>query len=233
MKNQKTLRSNNFSLKMNRKVLNTEEENSVKLCASMLSTGEVVGLPTDTIYGLACNANDPKSIQRLYAIKGRNENKPVAICVGEIKDVRHWGEADHLSDELLNRLLPGPVTIVLHKSENLDNPYLNPGVDKIGIRIPDFDFIRNICRKSQFPIALTSANKSSENSTLRVEEFKHLWPSLGGVFDGGCLGKLESQRAGSTVIDLSEHNSCYVIRKGVAIDQVSSVLKEFDIDIKN
>lgn len=218
---------------MNQKVLRTEEEESVELCSNLLKAGDVIALPTDTIYGLACSATNPTAIQKLYTIKGRNEKKPVAICVSEIEDVRHWAQADHLPDKLLHKLLPGPVTLVLHKSEYLDNPYLNPGVSKIGIRIPNFNFIREICKHFKVPVALTSANKSAEKSTLNIEEFKHLWPLLGGVFDGGCLGCNESQRAGSTVIDLSDQGFCHVIRRGIAFDQVSSILKDFGIKIKD
>ena len=129
---------------------------------------------------------------------------------------------------MLKFLLPGPVTIVVHKSKNLDNPYLNPGIKKIGIRIPDFDFIRNVSREFQYPIALTSANKSSERSTLNVSEFEKLWPQLGAVFDGGQLGLTDAQRAASTVIDLSKENVYKIIREGVAVKDTVEILERFN-----
>lgn len=204
----------------------TTDHRSVRMAASLLRSGSVIGIPTDTIYGLAVSANDPEAIRRLYEIKGRNEEKPVAICVSDFIDLRHYGQAEHLSDELLKKLLPGPVTIVLHKSIHLNNPYLNPGTEKIGIRIPDFDFIRDVCREFLQPIALTSANISSERSSLNIIEFKHLWPSLGAVFDGGSLSDSEENRKGSTVIDLSEPNEYKIIRKGIAFgNTINSVEK--------
>lgn len=211
------------------KVLKTSEGSAVKVAAQLLREGKVIGIPTDTIYGLACSANDENAIKRLYEIKGRNEEKPVAICVSDYKDLKHWGRADHLSDELIKQLLPGPVTIVLNKSIYLKNPYLNNGIEKIGIRIPDFNFIRDVCREFQQPMALTSANKSSEKSTLNVEEFKHLWPSLGAVFDGGALSDSEEQRKGSTVIDLSEPGEYQVIRQGIAYDKTISAVESYKI----
>lgn len=203
--------------------------NSSEFASELLSDGSVIALPTDTVYGLACSANDPAAIQKLYKIKGREENKPVAICVAEYDDLRYWGEAKHIPVSLLKMLLPGAVTIVVYKSKYLNNPFLNPGVDKIGIRIPDFDFIRNISRSFKYPIALTSANKSSEKSTLKIEEFKHLWSQLGAVFDGGQLGILEEQRAASTVIDLSKEGFYKIIREGVAIKHTLEVMKQFKI----
>lgn len=209
------------------KVFKILDPKSIKIASNLLESGSVIGIPTDTIYGLAVSANDPEAIKRLYDVKGRNEEKPVAICVSDFPNLKHWGRADHLSDELLNKLLPGPVTIVLHRSIYLNNPYLNPGTEKIGIRIPDFNFIRDVCREFAQPIALTSANKSSERSSLNINEFKHLWPSLGAVFDGGNLSDSEENRKGSTVIDLSEPNEYKVIRQGIAYDTTINVIEQY------
>lgn len=208
-------------------IIKANAKHAIRQAANLLGSGQVIALPTDTVYGLACSANDPKAIQRLYAIKGRKETKPVAICVAEYEELRHWGDADHLPDKLLEQLLPGPVTIIVNKSYHLNNPFLNPGVQEIGIRIPDFDFIRNVSRVFRFPIALTSANKSSEQSTLNVREFAHLWPLLGAVFDGGPLGLREEQRAASTVIDLSRPRWYEIIRKGVASEHTVRVVEDF------
>ncbi|XP_062551629.1 threonylcarbamoyl-AMP synthase-like [Armigeres subalbatus] len=208
-------------------VINANDDQAIRQAANLLESGKVIALPTDTVYGLACSANDPNAIQRLYAIKGREEKKPVAICVADFCDFRFWGQADHLPDKLLAQLVPGHVTLIVRKSANLDNPYLNPGVEKIGIRIPDFDFIRNVSREFRLPVALTSANKSSEQSTLNVKEFQKLWPALGAVFDGGQLGVQEEQRAASTVIDLSQIGLYKVIREGVAVEHTIRVVEQF------
>lgn len=202
---------------------------AVALAKDHLSQQRVIALPTDTVYGLACSANSEQAIQRLYEIKGRNEEKPVAICVGDIEDFYHWGDGGHLPKEMLSQLLPGPVTIVVNRSQYLNNPFLNNGIRKIGIRIPDFDFIRNLSRSFKEPIALTSANRSSEKSTLRVDEFKALWPQLGVVIDGGQLGLTESQRSASTVIDLSEVGFYNIIREGVAATHTKQVVECFNI----
>lgn len=89
-----------------------------------------------------------------------------------------------------------------------------------------------LCRELNEPIALTSANKSAEQSTLNISEFQNLWSELGGVFDGGCLSQTEDQRAGSTVIDLSNLPSCSVIRKGSAYQKTKSILEKFNIIVE-
>jgi tRNA threonylcarbamoyl adenosine modification protein (Sua5/YciO/YrdC/YwlC family) len=214
------------------KQLIVPDDNRVAEAAHHLRAGNVIALPTDTVYGLACSANNPIAIQKLYDIKGRDENKPVAICVANLLELRKWGEASHLTNSLLTQLLPGAVTIVLYKSSKLDNPYLNPGVRKIAIRIPDQSFIQKVSTAFNYPIALTSANRSSEKSTLEVSEFKDLWSQLGAIFDGGHLGEHtdeQLQRSASTIVDLSEPGFYAINRQGCALQQTINVMKEFDI----
>lgn len=210
-------------------ILSSEEFASVK-AAEFLGKGQVIAVPTDTIYGLACSANCPEAIKKLYAIKGRDSAKPVAICVTYVNDVRKWGEADHLPDDLLHSLLPGPVTVVLEKTKYLDNPFLNPTTTKIGIRIPNHNFMNRVTKSFDKPVALTSANFSNEQSTLSIREFEHLFGHLGAVFDGGVLSQgLEQNRTGSTVIDLSQTGVYNVIRRGISYDRVVKIVESFGL----
>ncbi|XP_023174862.1 yrdC domain-containing protein, mitochondrial [Drosophila hydei] len=209
-------------------ICSAESLNALKLAEQCLQQGKVIALPTDTVYGLACDANNEQAIQRLYEIKGRDEHKPVAICVNDIAALRRYGQASHLSDELLTRLLPGPLTIIVERTAHLSNRFLNPSTSKIGIRIPDFQFIRNLCASWQEqPLALTSANRSSAPSSLEINEFHALWPQLGAIFDAGRIGQTEERRLASTVIDLAKPGCYQIVRSGVALKQTLSVLHEF------
>ncbi|XP_032571648.1 yrdC domain-containing protein, mitochondrial [Drosophila sechellia] len=203
---------------------------ALQLARQCLLGGQVIALPTDTVYGLACDANNETAIQRLYEIKGRDEHKPVAICVHNISALRRFGQAAHLSDELLTRLLPGPLTIVIERTVQLSNRFLNPSTSKIGIRIPDFNFMRDLCGVWQEqPLALTSANRSSAPSSLQVSEFRSLWPQLGAVFDAGRIGLTEERRLASTVIDLATPGYFEIVRAGVALKPTLSLMDEFGI----
>lgn len=216
----------------NAKIVRCFDKSAVELAAERLHQGEVIALPTDTVYGLACSANDPHAIQKLYDIKGRDEEKPVAVCVSSISQLKHYSEASHLPDELLHRLLPGAVTIILNKSKYLNNPFLNNGIRKIGLRIPDYEFIQNVSAEFVDPIALTSANRSGASSTLDVHEFRDLWPDLGVIFDGGHLGDIDNdmkQRCASTVVDLSTPSFYQITRNGIAMEHTVKTLNEFNI----
>ena len=93
-----------------------------------------------------------------FTFLGRFFSKPLSICIGEIHDFNKWCHVN-IPEELLQELLPGPVTLCF-KRKKLLNPELNPNSEIIGIRIPDDSFIRQVCRKTNLPLALTSANIS-------------------------------------------------------------------------
>lgn len=200
-------------------------EEAVTKAVEMLKNGSVIALPTDTIYGIAADAKSDSSIRELYKIKGRDFDKPIALCVGSTADVNLWGKTDNLPENLVESLLPGPVTLLLERTDTI-SLNLNPGVGKVGIRVPDSDFIRMVASSLGSAIALTSANVSCEPSTVRVEEFKHLWPLLGGVFDAGHLGE---SRAGSTVVDLTQAGKYTIVRSGSASEQTIKKLKQFGL----
>lgn len=127
-------------------------------------------------------------------------------------------------------LLPGPLTIVIERTSQLSNRFLNPSTSKIGIRIPDFNFMRDLCAVWQEqPLALTSANRSSAPSSLQVSEFRSLWPQLGAVFDAGRIGLTEERRLASTVIDLATPGYFEIVRAGVALKPTLSLMDEFGI----
>lgn len=189
----------------------------INTTARVLQEGGVIGVPTDTVYGLACLAQNSQSIKNMYNVKGRNGSKPLAICVGNIQDIYRYCQVN-VADELLWDLLPGPVTLVFERSESL-NPDLNPFTSLVGVRIPDHAFIQLLAQTCSEPLALTSANISSQTSTLMVQEFQDLWPQLSLVVDGGPVGNIMSpeSRLGSTVVDLSVPGKYSIIRPGCAL----------------
>ncbi|XP_067457049.1 yrdC domain-containing protein, mitochondrial [Thunnus thynnus] len=186
-----------------------------------LKEGHVVAVPTDTIYGLACLAQNSDAIRKTYGIKGRNGQKPLAICVGEIQDIYKYCKV-MVKKELLRDLLPGPVTLVFERSEVLNTDF-NPFTSLVGVRIPDHAFMRRLCQMCREPLALTSANISSQTSTVAVNEFKELWPKVAVVVDGGPIG--DQSRLGSTVVDLSVHGKYRIIRPGCALSSTVNVLQ--------
>lgn len=196
---------------------------AIKEATSLLKDGKIIALPTDTIYGIACLAENNDSLKKLYEIKQRDLMKPIAICVNNLDDIYKWGKVT-VDRQILNELLPGPVTLVFERSEML-NKNLNPSTNLIGIRIPDDAFVYSLTFFNN-PLVLTSANLSSETSASTIQEFKKIWPKLDAIFDAGQLNHSDPFHLGSTVVDLSVSNKFKIIRKGCAIDKVLKVLKD-------
>ncbi|CAN6301885.1 unnamed protein product [Urochloa humidicola] len=190
-----------------------------------INSGQVIAVPTDTIYGFACDACSAGAVNRIYEIKGRIQTRPLAICVADVSDISRFALVDHLPHGLLDCLLPGPVTVVLKRGENsiLDRS-LNPGLDSIGVRVPDLDFIRSIARSAGSALALTSANLSGRPSSVSVKDFEDLWPHCSYVFDGGML---PSGRAGSTIVDLITPGVYKILRDGSSREETTAVLGKF------
>lgn len=196
---------------------------ALKMAVASLKKGSVIAVPTDTIYGIAGLAQNDDAITRMYNIKNRTCTKPIAISVGDIDDLYKWSKVV-VPREVLEDLLPGPVTVVSERSVEL-NHALNPGTSLVGIRIPDHTFMRRLAQSCGEPVALTSANKSSAQSTLTLDEFEYLWPQLDLLVDGGVLSDTDKARLGSTVVDLSQQGCYRIIREGSAYKRTVDILK--------
>lgn len=202
---------------------------SLAIAVTLLQQNEIIAIPTDTIYGLAGIVSSTSSIEKLYEIKNRDKDKPLSISISNVNDIKKWGVVDHLPQDLLPLILPGPITIILKRTPAL-NPALNPNHDTVGIRIPYFKFI-NCISAIVGPLALTSANLSNKASCLYASEFENLWPMLGGIFyDSTKFGKSHSKlRKGSTIVDLSKPGYYKIVRAGVRVNGICSILTKFGL----
>uniref|UniRef100_A0A8D1KQP8 Threonylcarbamoyl-AMP synthase n=1 Tax=Sus scrofa TaxID=9823 RepID=A0A8D1KQP8_PIG len=140
---------------------------ALRAAVAELRAGAVVAVPTDTLYGLACSASCSEALGAVYLAKGRSETKPLAVCLGRVADVYRYCHV-RVPEGLLNDLLPGPVTLVMERSEEL-NKDLNPFTPLVGVRIPDHAFMQDLAQVFGGPLALTSANLSSQASSLNVQ----------------------------------------------------------------
>ena len=173
---------------------------AVKHAAELLRAGEVVALPTETVYGLAANALNEQAVAKIFQIKDRPANNPVIVHVASLemakRCVSNWPE---LADILSNSFWSGPLTLVLPRAEIIpDN--VTAGGATVGIRWPSHPFIQAVISECGFPLAAPSANLSSRVSPTNAG---HVRAQLGGkiplIVDGG-----QSQIGiESTVLDLT------------------------------
>uniref|UniRef100_A0A6G1SC52 Threonylcarbamoyl-AMP synthase n=1 Tax=Aceria tosichella TaxID=561515 RepID=A0A6G1SC52_9ACAR len=211
------------------------DREQVNFACGILNKSGVIALPTDTLYGLAAVANDSKALDKIYKIKGRDAGKPLAVCVADVAEIPQVADIGKNDMDVFRSLLPGPVTLVLKRSSSL-NKDLNPNVPTIGVRVPCHNFIIALCDQLG-PLALTSANKSGEKSPLVIDDFKEIWDELDCIFDAGPTREnfveqsnvFSKERAGSTVIDLSDQERKYykIIREGCALHRSINILTRF------
>ncbi|KAE8038851.1 hypothetical protein FH972_011322 [Carpinus fangiana] len=192
-----------------------------------LKAGKVIAVPTDTLYGFACDACSLEAVNRIYEIKGRNLTSPLAICVGDVSDIKRFAVTDHLPHGLLDSLLPGPVTVILRRGESsILEKSLNRGLDSVGVRVPDCNFIRAVARGSGSALALTSANLSGQPSSVYIKDFENLWQHCAFVYDGGLL---PAGRAGSTIVDLTRVGKYKIVRPGSAQEETVAILERHSL----
>ncbi|KAK4441168.1 YrdC domain-containing protein, mitochondrial [Sesamum alatum] len=189
--------------------------------------GKLIAVPTDTLYGFACDASSAEAVNRIFATKGRKQTNPLSICVGDVQDIQRFATIDNLPHGLLDSLLPGPVTLVLKRWEPcILAKSLNPGWDSIAIRVPDSDFVRAIARGSASALALSSANISKQRSSVEIKDFEVLWEHCAYIFNGGVL---PCGRAGSTVVDLTKPGHYKIRRPGSAKEETVPILERYGL----
>lgn len=135
----------------------------------VLQGGRVVVYPTDTLYGLGANALNEDAVLKIYKIKKQDRNKPISVIVKDIKMARRIACIDSKTEKILNKIWPGPITIVLRKKDIVSDILTGNG-ETVAIRIPDNEFISALMKKIDFPITATSANISGENNLLKSKE---------------------------------------------------------------
>lgn len=168
--------------------------------AELLRAGEVVAFPTETVYGLGANALDPIAVSKIYEAKGRPSNNPLIVHVARIDQAKSlttvWPD---LAERLVQAFWPGPLTLVLPKSE-LVPTIVTGGGNTVAIRMPDHPVAEALLLECALPLAAPSANRSTELSpTTGAHVFKSLNGRIPLILDSGPV------RVGieSTVLDLT------------------------------
>ena len=170
----------------------------------VLSAGGVVIYPTDTLYGLGCNATSEKATSRIYSIKSREAIKPLSILVADHAMLTQYCEVSAAQERVLHALLPGPYTFILRLRKKLPISQTM----QVGVRVPEHMFMRQVSKELNVPIVSTSANLSGEKGATALKDVdKAVAAKADLLIDGGTCQYAQ----GSTVIDLVQ---MMVLRKG-------------------
>lgn len=193
-------------IKINKKKISPED---INLITDYLHDGKTIAYPTDTIYGLGCDATNIKAIRKIYQIKRRDKDKPLLILVSSYSMLRRYCFLSKKQEEYLKKIWPGKVSVIFKKRKLLSSS-LTGGKDTVAVRLPKDDFLIKIIKKINKPLVSTSLNASGQRNLSSISEMKKHFlnhkPSL--AIDGG-----EILSRPSKLIDLSDINNIKILRK--------------------
>lgn len=160
--------------------------------AEALQKGELVVIPTDTLYGIVGSARDKEAVERLYTLRGRDKSKPCIILIPDISGLEEFGivliEAD---EEALNKIWPGKVSVVFDCVDEKWS-YLHRGAKTLAFRVPDNEELRNLLRNTR-PLVAPSANPQGQPAAHTIEEAKNYFGDRITLYvDGGYRDSLPS-----------------------------------------
>ena len=183
------------------------EPRKVKRAVEALEAGEVIGYPTDTVYGLGCDLFNKKAIDRLYEIKRMDKSHQLAFICPDLGDIARYAVVENPAYRILRRLLPGPYCFILAATREV--PRLVQSKRKtVGIRIPHHEVILAVVRELGRPVMSTTANLSGEDAFVDPREIDDAFPGLALVLDAGGGGTVPT-----TVVDLTS-GAPTVVREG-------------------
>lgn len=200
---------------------------AIKEAGEIIRSGNLVGMPTETVYGLAANAYDEKAVKSIFYAKKRPQDNPLIVHVNSVEMAQSLAlEIPKLAKDLMNKFWPGALTIILKKSKNV--PYtVSAGLDTVAVRLPSHSVAKKLIDEAGVPIAAPSANLSGKPSPTKAS---HVYDDFSGVIpmilDGGdCNVGIES-----TVVSL-DNDIIKVLRPGeITIEMLSSVCENIAID---
>lgn len=199
----------------------------VALVADLLRQGEVVAIPTETVYGLAANALDGGAVLKIFAAKNRPADNPLIVHISEWEQIIPL--VSHIPPKakaLADAFWPGPLTMVLPRSEIIPDE-VTAGGDTVAIRLPAHPVARAVISACGLPLAAPSANRSgSPSPTTAAHVMNDMNGLIPAVLDGGeCAVGVES-----TVISLVGETPRLLRPGGITPEQLQSVIGAIEID---
>ena len=198
------------------------KNSSIKKSIYFLKKNECIGIPTETVYGLAANAYSNKAVLKVFKLKKRPKNNPLIVHYHDIKRLQKDCCTNNSFLKLYKKFCPGPLTFILKlKKKNLISKYVTNNSNNLAVRFPKHPITRFLLKKLNFPLAAPSANKSTSISPVTKEDvIEEFGTKIKYVINGG-RSKVGLE---STIIDLT--NKPKILRLGgIEIEKISDIIK--------
>ena len=195
--------------------------------AEILKAGGLLGIPTETVYGLGANGLDPEAVARIFAAKGRPQDNPLILHIPSADWLeRYCLDIPNGAYALARRFWPGPLTMIL-KRRSVVPDVVTAGLDTVGMRCPAHPVCRAILTAAGVPVAAPSGNTSGRPSpTNMADMLEDMDGKIEGIVDGGpCSVGVES-----TIVDLTVTPPRLLRPGGVTLEELRDVLGEVAVD---
>ena len=195
----------------------------LETAARLIEAGQLVAVPTETVYGLACNGLDEKAVAEIYEVKGRPPIKPLSLMVNGSEDMeKYCFDVPPAAYKLAEKYWPGPLTIVL-KARDIVPEIVRAGGNTVGLRCPDHPMTQELLRLSGLPFAAPSANPSGEPSPKNAAKVMEYFDGcIAAVLDGGDCGIGKE----STIIDMSSTPYRILRESAISGQELAATLAE-------
>ena len=207
--------------------LSAADADTPALAAEMIRKGDLVAIPTETVYGLGANGLDEDAVAKIFEAKGRPQDNPLILHISGPEQIELF--CHHIPQkayDLAEKFWPGPLTIVL-PARDVVPKRTTGGLSTVAVRCPDNDVTRQIIHLSGVPIAAPSANISGKPSTTTAEHVRHDHDGrIAAIVDGGpCRVGVES-----TIVDLTEERPRLLRPGGIGPEELIEVLGDLVVD---
>ena len=202
-------------------------QQDIQTAADLLRAGGLVGIPTETVYGLGANGLDPAAVGRIFQAKGRPQDNPLILHIpGADWLERYCRDIPAAAYELARRFWPGPLTMVLRRRDNVPDQ-VTAGLDTVGMRCPAHPLCRAVIQAADVPVAAPSGNTSGRPSpTTAAHMLEDMDGRIDAILDGGpCSVGVES-----TIVDLTCTPPRLLRPGGITLEQLRAALGEVAVD---
>lgn len=199
----------------------------IKTAAALLQAGQLVAIPTETVYGLAANALDKDAVASIFVAKGRPQDNPLIVHIGELEQLNSLvTDIPDIAEKLAKAFWPGPLTMIFKKSDCIPS-IVSANLDTVAIRFPVHPIARQIINASGCPLAAPSANVSGSPSPTTAQHVKKdLDGRIAAIVDGGaCEVGVES-----TVLSVLGDTPRLLRPGGITVSMIESVIGPITID---
>ena len=194
------------------------KQTEIEKLAEILKSNGVISVPTDTVFGICARINSKIAHDKLMKVKNRPQNKSLPVMCSNKEQIESVAKLNEKSEKLIKYFMPGPITLVLKKNNNLPS-YVTNGKETIAIRMAISPILEKLIIEVGSPLFMTSANQSGKKECTNLDEIEKNCPLLDGMMEGNVIFS-----KGSTIVDCTS-DEIQILREGpISMEQIKNII---------